>query len=255
MRKGDKMSTITNLQVKLYSTKENPVNPDIPDTGDHGLFTAFDVTDGQNNVEIEIAPIAFSLFAVFVLLAFGLPKIIKKLHSKNSERYDLNSKKFRNFRFLSTILASSSLLVGLVSAAFGYVHPEPLDVDAPEKVTVDAPILDTNDIAVVHAVIKIPASPDGSKLYVSSNDTNLVNQSNPKFTIPTIEQAGQLTDNTYGIYIGKDKPTASSVFIRFMTTNTVFIQFLRLLLKLPKTLMFGLASSLSQTTTVSIQLI
>ncbi len=219
------MSTITNLQVKLYSTQEdepvNPVNPDIPDTGGDeeidgpgtGLFTVIDTTNGQDSNGIDIAPIAFSLFAILIILAFGIPKLIKKIHGKNAERYDLNSKKFRNFRFLSTILASSSLLVGLVTTAFGLApNLDPLDVEAAEKVVIDAPILDTNNIAVVHSTIKLPASVNGSRLYISSKYTSLVDINNPKYQIPSITEKGKLTDNTYGIYIGKDKPSADSEF-------------------------------------------
>ena len=214
------MSKITNLRVNLYSTQEepiNPVNPDIPDTGDPdtGLFTVLDVTNGQDGTNIDIAPIAFTAFVLLIVVAFVLPKLIKKIHRKDSERYDLNSKGFRNFRFLSTILASFSLLIGLVSTAMGYV-PQKVDnlpIDAAKKVTIDAPILDTNDIAVVHSTVKIPAgSGDNTKLYITSTSSDLVDIHNPAHKIPSITEKGTLQDNTYGIYVGKDKPSANSEF-------------------------------------------
>ena len=195
--------------------------PDAPETADTGHQTItqtdnFDVPISQN----QLSAILFGGFCVLLLLAFAIPKLYNKFNKNRKNFYNLKkAPTFNKFRMASLSLAVLSLGASIFASVEAYIRPQDVDVISSEKVTINAEILNTDEIAYVHDIIRVPETELGFNLYATAGSTDLVDIHNPAHTIKSITKPGQLADNTYGIYIGKEAPTPSTIFSPIYTNS------------------------------------
>ena len=212
------MSNTTLLKVNLskYTKPDEgydikPVNPDVPDTsdkdvntGDHGFFTVSDTSNSDTltyqNVQ-TISIVAFISFALILLFGLLLPKVVRKVRSQDSERYDLKRSHVSRLSFFSTIFASLSLLVGLVSSVVAYTKYDDLPFNVSDTLTASAEIINTDTPVYIKDTISLPKSDDGIELYLYAKEgskNKLVSTTNDTITIDTVSGTGALSATSFG---------------------------------------------------------
>jgi len=211
------MSTTTSLNVVLSLSDDVEIT--VPNTG---------ILSGSNT------GIFFGGFAILVVAAFVISRLIKH---KNSTNFHIKKKKTLAVSLLA-ILALPALINVLNNLNLNQTNSasairaatltdDLLEVTATSAgtLTLDAGILGTEELAYVKDTITVSEEVSGPyTIYLTASDNKLVHESNPNLVIPSITEAGELTDKSFGYTIGNPAEQQNVTWNPVTTEKTAIIK-------------------------------
>ena len=214
------MSTTTTLNVVLSEVQEEePAEIVIPNTG---------ILSSSNT------GIFFGGFAILVVAAFVISRLMKH---KSSTNFHIKKKKTLAVSLLA-ILALPALINVLNNLNLNQTNSasairaatltdDLLEVTATSAgtLTLDAGILGTEELAYVKDTITVSEEVSGPyTIYLTASDNKLVHESNPNLVIPSITEAGELTDKSFGYTIGNPAEQQNVTWNPVTTEKTAIIK-------------------------------
>ena len=180
------------------------------------------------------APIVFGVLAILIILTVVIATLIKRRILR--PHFQIAKKKSLVILLL-TVFAVSGVASALIqfnivnnndaSAVAGTITDDLLEVTGTSTgaLTLNAGILGTEELAYIKDTITVSEEVSGPyTIYLTASDNKLVNAENPELSIPSITEAGALTDKTFGYTIGNPDGQTDVTWNPVSATKTAIIK-------------------------------